>query len=197
MRRMRQRLLSAAKQACWACLGLILISSGNSYSSDDTVLRPLPADSWRLVTDGVMGGLSTGELRREQRAGRECVCLLGDVRTENNGGFIQMALELDPAIAAEAVDYAGLRFDVLGNGESYNMHLRTSDLWLPWQSYRATFDTTPEWRTQKRAFALFEPYRTSKALRTQNLRRVGIVAMGHAFKAEVCVAGLALYRERR
>jgi malate synthase len=61
-------------------------------------------------------------------------------------------------------------------------------------SLRASFDAGPQWRTLRLSFADFAPYRFGGALRVEALRRVGIVAIGQAMQAEVCVARLALYR---
>jgi hypothetical protein len=166
------------------------------YAGDRIELLPLPDDRWRLVTDTVMGGVSSGQLLQEQRLGEPCVALRGRVSTENNGGFIQIAMDLAPSLASMAQDYEGLRLDVVGNGETYNVHLRTSDLWLPWQSYRASFDTAAEWRAVFLPFAEFEPYRTTGGLEIDKLRRIGVVAIGRDFDADLCVRGLAYYRSR-
>ncbi|NQW50776.1 MAG: CIA30 family protein, partial [Rhodospirillales bacterium] len=50
--------------------------------------------SWQLFTDQVMGGVSTGTMSRELVGGRLAIRMLGDVRLENNGGFVQLALDL-------------------------------------------------------------------------------------------------------
>ncbi|MCG6967188.1 MAG: CIA30 family protein [Chromatiaceae bacterium] len=168
--------------------------NGSTHSADDDNTGPIPMGAGRLVTDAVMGGVSFGEVRREHRAGRDCVCLSGDVRTDNDGGFIQLAVDLDEGLARAAGDFDGVRLEVLGNGQIYNVHLRTRDLWLPWQSYRAPFTAAPGWRTVELAFGQFEPYRTTTPLRVDRLKRVGIVAIGRDFAADVCVAGLSLYR---
>ena len=49
---------------------------------------------WQLVTDRVMGGVSDGTLVRETVSGRPALRMRGDVSLENNGGFVQMALDL-------------------------------------------------------------------------------------------------------
>lgn len=97
----------------------------------------------------------------------------------------------------QARDYDGVRLRVRGNGESYNLHLRTSDLWLPWQSYRASFVAAPEWTWVELPFADFAPHRMSKAFDSRRLSRIGVVAIGRDFTAEVCVNSLGFYRARR
>lgn len=151
--------------------------------------------SWRLVTDQVMGGISQGRLSKRVVDGLEASCLEGEVSTANNGGFVQMAVDLDPGQAVMAAGYDGLRLRVRGNGEVYNVHLRTSDLWLPWQSFRASFEAPSSWHIIELPFAAFERYRTTVSLRVERLRRVGLVAVGRPFTAELCVADISLYRD--
>ena len=71
---------------------------------------------------------------------------------------------------------------------------RTADLFLPWQAYRASFQTQTGWQTVHLPFSEFTGYRTRTALDTGRLKRLGIVAIGRAFEADLCVAGVALYR---
>jgi len=149
--------------------------------------------TWRLVTDGVMGGRSSGQLAAEHIDGRDCLRLRGDVSLENNGGFVQMALDIDTDSARTLLDRNGIELDVYGNGETYNLHLRTTDLWLPWQSWRATFTAPAGWQTVRLPFADFSAYRTGKTLRLDRLERIGLVAIGRAFTADLCVARVALY----
>ena len=173
---------------------LVVITAMSNAGSDDHAQRlQLPTDGWRLVTDGVMGGVSRGTMTTEEIGGRTCTALRGRVSTENNGGFIQIALDLEGPLRT-AEEYDGIQLDVLGNGETYNVHLRTSDLWLPWQSYRASFETSAEWSTLYLPFSSFEPYRTGARLRLERLRRIGVVAIGREFDADVCLSGVALYR---
>jgi len=149
---------------------------------------------WHLVTDGVMGGVSDGRLAPGEMAGRPCLHLQGEVRLENNGGFIQAALDVPDTVLAGITGYTGVSLEVYGNGEQYNLHLRTRDLWLPWQSYRMTFRATPQWQTLRLPFAGFEPYRTGRALDVGRLKRIGIVAIGRAFNADLCIGKVGLFR---
>jgi len=148
--------------------------------------------AWRFFSDGVMGGVSTGAMTTETVNGRAALCLRGQVRLENNGGFVQMALEL-PALPGGA-SWRGVELDVLGNGRRYGVHLRTRGMMAPWQAYRASFEARPEWHTVRLPFDDFDPYRTSKTLEPASIRRIGIVAIGERFEAEVCIARLSLYR---
>ena len=149
---------------------------------------------WRVVTDRVMGGVSAARMGRETRDGRECLCLHGEVSLENNGGFVQLSLDLAPdGGTLDASAYAGVELLVHGNGERYGVHLKTADLTAPWQSYRAEVRADPQWRTVRLAFADFAPHRTAAPLDTRRLRRLGLVAIGRAFSARICVAGAALY----
>lgn len=152
------------------------------------------AERWRMVTDGVMGGRSSGKLEFEHLDGRDCLRLRGQVSLENNGGFVQMALDWSAEEIDDVGAYMGLALMVYGNGEDYNIHLRTQGLWLPWQAYRATFETQARWTTVELPFAGFTPYKTGKPLAVDKIKRIGIVAIGREFTADVCVARLALYR---
>jgi hypothetical protein len=150
---------------------------------------------WELIADRVMGGVSWGATAREHVAGRPALRMRGDVSLENNGGFVQIALDL--ALNGGVVDareWTGIEVDVFGNGERYNLHLRTADVVRPWQSYRAEFIATPKWRTIRLPFASFEPHRIDAPLDLARLRRLAIVAIGRAFTADVAIGKLLFYR---
>lgn len=149
---------------------------------------------WRLVTDTVMGGVSRGRLAPAQVAGRPCLRLTGDVSLENNGGFVQASLDLGDKDDLDASAYAGIELDVHGNGQPYNLHLRTADTRIVWQSYRASFMAAPAWTTLRLPFSEFVPYRTSAALNLERLRRLGVVAIGREMQADLCIGKIALYR---
>jgi hypothetical protein len=147
--------------------------------------------SWRIFTDQVMGGVSDGTMSRELVAGRPAIRMRGNVSLENNGGFVQISLDLDPdGNAVDASSWQGIAVDVFGNGESYAVHLRTADLSRPWQSYRQSFKADPEWRTVELRFKDFVPHRTDVPLNIRRLKRIGIVAIGRPFEADVSVGGV-------
>ena len=71
--------------------------------------------TWRPVTDQVMGGVSQARVTRTSLEGRSCLRLAGEVRLENNGGFIQAGLDLAPeGRLLDASAFTGVRLLVSG-----------------------------------------------------------------------------------
>ena len=90
---------------------------------------------------------------RDAVAGRAAIRMRGDLSLENNGGFVQIALDLSPdGGVVDASAWSGIELDVFGNGEEYGVHLRTDALTRPWQSYRQIFSAYAEWRTVQLPF---------------------------------------------
>ena len=149
---------------------------------------------WQLFTDRVMGGVSQGSMRRETVGGRLALRMQGEVRLENNGGFVQLAVDLAAhGGPVDASAHEGVELEVFGNGERYGAHLRTDAATRPWQSYRHPFLATPEWRVVRLPFRAFQPHRLEAPLDVRRLRRLGLVAIGRAFAADLAVARVSLY----
>jgi hypothetical protein len=149
---------------------------------------------WRAVSDRVMGGISEASVSYDTIEGRPCLRLTGDVRLENDGGFLQAALDLQPS--GDTIDvsgYTGVRLLARGNGERYSVHLRTPDNVRPWQSYRAHFTADADWETIDLPFEAFAPHRLDAPLDITRLRRIGLVAIGRAFHADLAVCELKFY----
>lgn len=149
---------------------------------------------WQVITDTVMGGVSQGTLQLAEIEGRMAARMRGAVSTENNGGFIQIAMDLSPDGGAfDAIDFNGIAAELLGNGEAYSLHLRTTDLARPQQSYRHPLLAEPHWQVIQFPFAEFIPHRTDVPFDARKLRRIGLVAIGREFDADLSVARLWLY----
>jgi len=149
---------------------------------------------WRAISDTVMGGVSSGKLTPTWIEDRECLQLTGQVSLENNGGFFQASLDLNNSLPLDASDYSGIKIEIYGNSEVYNLHLRTDDTRIVWQSYRTSFRALPYWQTLQLRFDDFQPHRIDKPLDTKVLRRIGVVAIGREMKADVCIGRLSLFR---
>ena len=170
--------------------------TGQLVLTDLDMVSAASGDGWRLFTDRVMGGVSAGTLRRETVAGRPALRMQGEVSLDNNGGFVQMALDLtSDGEPLDARAFAGVELDIWGNRERYGCHLRTTAMARPWQSYRQEFVTTGDWQTLRLPFQGFAAHRFDGPLDLQQLRRIGLVAIGRAFHADLALARAALYRE--
>ena len=94
--------------------------------------------AWRIVNDGVMGGLSTA---RVGRAG-EALRFAGEISLANNGGFASMRRPFDAA--ALGTEAAGFALQVRGDGNRYRLRVYTRDAATggeQWFAYYAVFDT--------------------------------------------------------
>lgn len=148
---------------------------------------------WRLVTDTVMGGVSQGRLINDTVQGKRCLHMTGDVSLDNKGGFVQASLDLGIDKPLDASAYTGIELEVCGNEEIYNVHLRTTDTRIVWQSYRASFVAGPHWKAVRLPFCEFKPHRIALPLDIHNLRRIGVVAIGRAFHADLSVSRINFY----
>ena len=164
---------------------------------DDLSLAPpvaVTGNGWALISDRVMGGVSAGTMQREVVSGRDAIRMQGGVSLENNGGFLQIAVDLGNAGGeVDARNWAGIQMDVFGNDQTYNLHLRTTDIQRPWESYRQGFSAPSRWTTVRLSFAGFVPHRTERPLNIARLRRVGIVAIGREFVADISIAEIRFY----
>lgn len=164
----------------------------------DDLSREPPQSSigtnWQIFTDRVMGGRSQGYMARDNIAGRPAIRMRGDVSLESNGGFIQISLDLAPdGETFDATGWLGFEIDVYGEREEYDFRLRTSELTQPWQSYRHSFAVETNWKTVRISFDRLKPHRTEKPPSIRRLRRLGLVAIGKAFSADLALGGIRLF----
>ena len=151
--------------------------------------------AWEYVADTVMGGVSTGGLRVETYKGRTATVLRGDVSLDNNGGFVQIAADLNADSSPyDASGWHGFELTVCGNGAAYDFRLRTDALRRPWQSFRTDFIAPSTWETLRLSFADVIPHKTDAHFDPARLRRIGILAIGREMQAEIAVASVRLYR---
>lgn len=163
----------------------------------DDLSRPFPesanGSNWRLFTDQVMGGVSRGRLSKDNILGRPAIRMHGDVSLENNGGFIQMSLSMAEDGAFDASAWRGIAIDVAGAPGTYELRLRTTELSRPRESYRHAFAVSSQWTTQHLCFVDFTPHRTGIPLNLQRLLRLGLVAIGEAFTADLALGGIRFF----
>ncbi|UAW97186.1 CIA30 family protein [Halopseudomonas nanhaiensis] len=147
--------------------------------------QPGEPSPWVAISDQVMGGLSTAAVHAGERNGSACSCLSGRTRLENNGGFVQMKLEIDPHWHGS--EYSGLFIELCGAVHDYNLNIKTTQLDRPWQSFRHTVSVGPQWTRFIVPYAQLTAHRTDVELDPARIRSAAVVAIGSAFDVDVCV----------
>jgi hypothetical protein len=151
-----------------------------------------PETRWRFFTDQVMGGISTGSVTFAKEDGQTFARMTGRVSTANNGGFIQMQLDLTTPPPDSAT---GVRIVVRGNSQNYFVHLRTGGTLLPWQYYQAEFSVTENWsevRLPLTAFIASSAF-LRDVPRLSSLTSLAVVAYGRDHDALIDVQQIEFY----
>ena len=105
-------------------MAVLVLWTASAVIAEDILIEDFkiqPETRWRFIADTVMGGVSTGQVQFVQEAGDVYAHMTGNVSTENNGGFIQIRMELPTPPPKETV---GVRLVVRGNKQRYFAHLR-------------------------------------------------------------------------
>ena len=190
---------------------LILLTFTTIASADEDVLSfPFTLDNvknWKYFSDQVMGGVSEGQVSLEQDGDMVFTRLTGNVRTDNNGGFIQLrtstSLSNKPLMfkmlhnsKKDGKKLQGIRLKVKGNGEKYHIFIQTTIFYrLPTGYQIATFDTSPEWETIEIPFNRFKSLKDNKDsnINAKDIKTFGIVAYGRDFKSDLSVSSVEFY----
>ena len=94
----------------------------NVSAQQEIIMDFTPAEvnfaNWNVVNDGVMGGLSKGKLRFENRI----LYFSGELSLANNGGFSLIRTETYNLNLSE---FDGISIRVKGDGREYQMRLNT------------------------------------------------------------------------
>lgn len=117
---------------------------------------------WRIVNDGVMGGISRSSMSLTDAGhGR----FSGQVSTANNGGFASVQLTKSVDRPKEKT-FVVLR--VKGDGKRYEFRLKSRI--RQYESYVHTFATSGEWETIKLPIAEFYPEFRGRRLNGPNFK---------------------------
>jgi len=93
---------------------------------------------WRIVNDGVMGGVSQSSITRDT----EGLLFSGDVSLDNNGGFASVRYECG---LTDIRRYRSIKLKVKGDGKDYQFRIKGNR--GDYHQYRYTIQTTGEWQT--------------------------------------------------
>ena len=180
-------------------LSLIVIISINSKAlAVEDLSFPFNSDSgryWQYISDQVMGGISDGEVTLEQDGEMYYARLTGNVSTRNYGGVIQLRTGISFANSEkDGKNIQGVRLNVRGNGETYEIHILTNDMAYYGDFYSATFQANSEWKMINLPFNTFELKRyNSSKLDSKNIRSFAIAAYGRDFISDVSVSTIEFY----
>lgn len=130
--------------------GGLMCAAGTSAADETTLFdfgNPSQMESWMIVNDGVMGGLSQSQM---QLTNNNTAVFRGQVSLENNGGFASVRTMPQ---SYNTTGYTGLRMRVKGDGRDYQLRLRTSNR-FDGASYGYKFATKrDEWTVVEIPFA--------------------------------------------
>jgi len=139
---------------------MLCLSSKTSMKEIYSFTNKTKVNEWRVVNDGVMGGISSSYLILNEEGNGQ---FSGRVSLANNGGFA--SVQLDKRIELEAENkFIVLR--VKGDGKSYEFRLKSKT--SQFESYVCQFNTLSEWEIIKLPISTFYPQFRGRKLSIPN-----------------------------
>lgn len=153
-------------------LTLFLIST-NLFSQNVMMVNPsnnIGIDKWRVVNDGVMGGISQSNIYLNEVSN---IIFAGNVSLENNGGFASIRMGYDGSQLKETTKFL-LR--VKGDGNIYKFRLNMSGSYA---NYSADFKTVKDqWMDIEIPIESFKPYYFGRSTRAPKLKVHRVNSLG-------------------
>lgn len=120
----------------------ILISAFMIPTDDKKTLsvfnKRVKANSWRILNDGVMGGVSSSSFKINNEGHG---LFVGDVSTANNGGFASVRYKS----MVKTQNFETIKIRLKGDGKNYQFRIKKKS--SDYESYISTFSTTGKWET--------------------------------------------------
>jgi hypothetical protein len=193
----------------WTLILTLLVLSGGAVSAqqngNDSLLlddfsRPdgqsVIGTEWEGFTDQVMGGRSDMSAGVRDTETGPAMHMTGSVSLENNGGFIQVRLNLAEDGFFDARDFRGVEIEARGTGDHYYLHLRNARTRFPWAYYAAELPVSEQWSRIRVPFDDFQgEYMIGGGkIDVGRLRSVAVVAAQAEFDADIWVRSISLYK---
>jgi NADH dehydrogenase [ubiquinone] 1 alpha subcomplex assembly factor 1 len=144
-------------------------------------------NKWRIVNDGVMGGLSSSKAIVKDNK----ILFSGSVSLENNGGFASLR---SPVNEYNFEEYSGIEIRIKADGKRYSISMKETT-YFTGLFYTFTFETKKdEWITVKIPFDKFKPYyfgkenNSNKKIPLNNIKEISLLIgdkQEGSFKAEI------------
>ena len=143
-------------------LFFLMLSSFTQTNNDEIYkfTTSTKVSEWRIVNDGVMGGISKSSLMLNDFGNGQ---FMGHVSLANNGGFASIQLNKTIQLADE-IKFVLLR--IKGDGKSYEFRLKSQISQS--ESYVHQFTTTGEWEIIKLPMSEFYPQFFGRKLNKPN-----------------------------
>lgn len=151
---------------------------------------------WKGFTDRVMGGVSDMSVSRIPGPEGNFLRMQGKVSIENNGGFIQVRLDLPGKFRPfDGSGYKGIRVKARGEGTGYYIFARTSNTIFPWKYYAAPLPVSEEWDMIDIPWSAFKPgdFGVQFKFHESKLKSLALVAYGKDFDAMIDLSEIGLY----
>jgi len=126
-------------------------------------------DSWFLINDDVMGGKSSGLVRRSSLG----LLFSGHISTQNNGGFSSIRTREFSKNFLSNIN--GFEITLLGDGRDYDFLIKQDDLKA---TYRQKFSTTTGQQKVKLSLEDFKATRRGSSIDAPNLNPEKIDELG-------------------
>lgn len=120
------------------------------------------SSKWRIVNDGVMGGLSSSKILLNDNGK---IFFSGTVSLKNNGGFASLR---SPIKDYNFENYSGIEIRIKGDGKIYSVSMKETS-YFTGSFYTANFQTIKnEWVTLKSPFDKFSLYYFGRKVQTNS-----------------------------
>lgn len=150
----------------------IVNTQGNEILLNSSTMKT--SDRWRIVNDGVMGGLSSSEAIVKD----DKIIFSGSVSLENNGGFASLRSTIKDY---DFHNFSGLEIKIMGDGKRYSASMKETTYFSGY-FYTSTFETEKNtWTTIKIPFEKFKLYyfgeatNSSKKIPLENIKEVSLL----------------------
>lgn len=135
-------------------LAAIIMNNSTTLNTDSFLLNSSmmkTEDQWRIVNDGVMGGLSSSSVSVKD----DKIIFTGNVSLENNGGFASLR---SPVKNYNFENFSGIEIKIKGDGKRYSISTKETSYFTGY-FYTTSFETkNDEWATVKLPFDKFKLY---------------------------------------
>jgi len=131
-------------------------------------------NKWRIVNDGVMGGLSSSKVIVKN----DKIMFSGNVSLENNGGFASLR---SPVMDYNFEKFSGIEIKIKGDGKRYSISMKETT-YFTGLFYTFTFETKKdEWIVVLILFNQLKPHyfgkkmKSGKQLTTNNVKEISLL----------------------